>query len=117
MSDAFIGLIVIAIGTSAPELVTTIVSTLRDNREIAVGNLIGSSVYNILIILGLTCIVPATPVLVDDVLIRVDIPVMIAVAIACVPVFFSGRQVSRVEGALFVAAYLAYVTYLVASRT
>lgn len=117
VSDAFIGLTVIAIGTSAPELVTTIVSTIRDNRDIAVGNLIGSSVYNILVILGLTCIVPAAPVLVEDVLIRVDIPIMIAVAIACVPVFFSGRQVSRLEGTLFVAAYLAYVTYLVASRT
>ena len=117
VSDAFIGLTVVAIGTSAPELVTTVISTVRNNRDIAVGNLIGSSVFNILIILGVTCIVPATPVLVEDVLIRIDIPVMIAVAIFCVPVFYSGRQVTRIEGGLFVAAYLAYLSYLIATRT
>ena len=117
VSDAFIGLTVVAIGTSAPELVTTIVSTLRNDRDIAVGNLIGSSVYNIVIILAVTCIVPARPLPVEDVLVWIDIPVMIAVAMACVPVFYSGRQVSRTEGALFVAAYLGYLTYLIGTRT
>ncbi len=117
VSDAFIGLTVVAIGTSAPELVTTIISTIRNNRDIAVGNLIGSSVYNILVVLGLTCVVPATPVAVDPDLIAVDIPVMIAVAMACVPVFYSGREVSRAEGILFVAAYLAYLAYLLVSRS
>ena len=59
VSDALIGLTVVAIGTSAPELVTTIVSTVRGERDIAIGNLLGSSVYNILLILGITCLVPA----------------------------------------------------------
>lgn len=117
VSDAFIGLTVIAIGTSAPELVTTIVSTIRNNRDIAVGNLIGSSVYNILVILGITCIVPATPISVEQALISIDIPVMIAVALVCVPVFYSGRQVSRAEGFMFVIAYAAYLAYLIAART
>lgn len=116
VSDEFIGLTIIAIGTSAPELVTTVISTIRRQRDIAIGNLLGSSVYNILFILGLTCIVPAeTPVARS--LIEVDIPVMAAVALVCIPVFISGRQISRVEGGLFVAAYLTYVTYLVISRT
>src|SRR3546814_4094821 len=57
--DAFIGLTIVAIGTSAPELVTTIISTIRDERDIAIGNLIGRSVYNILVILGVTCLIPA----------------------------------------------------------
>lgn len=117
VSDAFIGLTVVAIGTSAPELVTTLISTVRNNRDIAVGNLIGSSVFNILVILGVTCVVPSTPILVEEVLILVDIPVMIAVAMLCIPVFFTGRQVSRIEGGLFVAAYLAYLTYLISTRT
>lgn len=117
VSDAFIGLTIVAIGTSAPELVTTIVSTMRNERDIAIGNLIGSSVYNILAILGITCLVPAGGVAVPEVLIWVDIPVMVAVALACIPVFLTGRRVSRTEGAVFVAIYLLYLAFLLGSRT
>jgi len=80
------------------------------------GNLIGSSVYNILFILGMTAMTPAGGIAVEPALIRVDIPVMSAAAIACIPVFLSGRRVSRAEGGAFVAAYLAYLTYLVVAR-
>src|SRR3546814_8600021 len=80
VSDAFIGLTIVAIGTSAPELVTTIISTIRDERDIAIGNLIGSSVYNILVILGVTCLIPADGVDVSSHLIRIEIPVMLGVA-------------------------------------
>src|SRR3546814_9102393 len=76
-----IGLTIVAIGTSAPELVTTIISTIRDERDIAIGNLIGSSVYNILVILGVTCLIPADGVDVSSHLIRIDIPVMLGVAL------------------------------------
>jgi cation:H+ antiporter len=117
VSDAFIGLTVVAIGTSSPELVTTIVSTLKNQRDIAIGNLLGSSIYNILLILGLTCLVPAEGVPVPGELIAVDIPVMAAVAIACAPVFLTGRRITRVEGAAFVCAYGVYLAYLVVSRT
>jgi cation:H+ antiporter len=117
VSDEFIGLTVVAIGTSSPELVTTLVSTIRRQRDIAIGNLLGSSAYNILIILGVTCVVPSSPIPVAPSLIKIDIPVMVAVALACVPVFYSGRQVSRGEGMLFVAAYLSYLGYLVIVRT
>lgn len=116
VSDAFIGLTIIAIGTSAPELVTTVVSTLKGERDIAVGNLLGSSVYNILLILGVTALFPPSGIPVERDLIRVDIPVMSVVALVCIPVFLSGRRVSRMEGALLVAAYIAYLTYLVVSR-
>lgn len=117
VSDAFIGLTIVAIGTSSPELVTTIVSTIKGDRDIAIGNLLGSSVYNILFILGVTCIVPASGIPVDAELVAVELPVMAAVALACVPVFYSGREVSRTEGAIFVGAYVAYLTYLIAVRT
>lgn len=117
VSDAFIGLTIVAIGTSAPELVTTIISTIRDERDIAIGNLIGSSVYNILVILGVTCLVPAAGVEVSSELIRIDIPIMLGVALLCIPVFVSGRKISRFEGGLFVSAYVAYLGYLIIERT
>lgn len=116
VSEAFIGLTIVAIGTSAPELVTTIISTMRGDRDIAIGNLIGSSAYNILLILGVICLVPANGVEVSRQLVRVDIPVMLAVALACIPVFVSGRQVSRLEGGLFVSAYAVYLAYLIAAH-
>lgn len=116
VSDAFIGLTIVAIGTSAPELVTTIISTIRGERDIAIGNLIGSSVYNILVILGAACLFPSNGIEVSAQLIRVDIPVMLGVALACIPVFISGRQISRFEGGMFVSAYLLYLAYLINDR-
>ena len=116
VSDAFIGLTVVAIGTSSPELVTTIVSSLRGHRDIAIGNLLGSSVYNIVFILGATCLLPAGGIPISPDLIRIDIPVMAAVALLCIPIFLSGRAISRTEGAAFVLAYLAYLAYLIGAR-
>jgi cation:H+ antiporter len=117
VSDALIGLTVVAIGTSAPELVTTVVSTLRRERDIAIGNLLGSSIYNILLILGVTALVPAHGLLLPDSLVRIDIPIMVAVALVCVPIFISGRRVSRAEGGAMVAAYLIYLGFLLAAQT
>lgn len=117
VSDALIGLTVVAIGTSAPELVTTLVSTIRGDRDIAIGNLIGSSVYNILLILGITCLVPAQGLLLPSSLVTIDIPIMVAVALACIPIFMTGRRVSRLEGGSMVAAYAAYLTFLLVTQT
>jgi len=116
VSDALIGLTVVAVGTSSPELATTIVSTLRGERGIAVGNLIGSGVYNIAFILGATVLVPAGGLAVEAALLRVDLPVMVATALACIAVFASGRTMTRAEGALFVGAYIVYFVYLVLVR-
>lgn len=116
VSEAFIGLTIVAIGTSSPELVTTIVSTMRNARDIAIGNLLGSSAYNILIILGITCLVPDGGIAVGRVLIAVDITLMTAVALLCIPVFISGSKISRLEGGLFVLAYGVYLTYLIVAR-
>jgi cation:H+ antiporter len=117
VSDALIGLTVVAIGTSAPELVTTIVSTLRGERDIAIGNLLGSSIYNILLILGITCLVPAHGLALPTQLVRIDVPIMAAVAVACIPIFITGRRVSRVEGGAMVAAYLAFLAFVLATQT
>lgn len=117
VTESFIGLTIIAIGTSAPELVTTIVSTLRKQRDIAVGNLLGSSVYNVLLILGVTVMVAPGGLQVEPELVRIDIPLMALAALACVPIFLTGRRMSRLEGALFVAAYAGYLSYLILTRT
>ncbi|MGV9797735.1 calcium/sodium antiporter [Mycobacterium sp. NPDC003449] len=117
VSDALIGLTVVAIGTSAPELVTTIVSTVRGQRDIALGNLLGSSVYNILLILGVTCLVPSHGLALSDTLVRIDIPILVAATLVCIPIFFSGRRVHRAEGAAMVVAYLAYLAFLLATQT
>ena len=116
VSDAVIGLTIIAIGTSAPELVTTIVSTIRGDRDIALGNLLGSSVYNIAIILGVTILVAPGAVEVPDEILSGDLLLMVGAAVACVPVFMSGRRITRLEGGIFVAAYVAYLAWLLISR-
>ncbi len=117
VSDALIGLTVVAIGTTAPELVTTVVSTLRGERDIAIGNLLGSSIYNILLILGVTCLVPADGLELPSALVRIDIPIMVAVTLACIPIFISGRRVHRSEGAAMVCAYVAFLVFLLTTQT
>jgi cation:H+ antiporter len=117
VSDALIGLTVVAIGTTAPELVTTVVSTLRGDRDIAIGNLLGSSIYNILLILGVTCLVPTDGLELPSALVRIDIPIMVAVSLVCVPIFITGRRVHRSEGAAMVCAYVAFLVFLLTTQT
>jgi cation:H+ antiporter len=117
VSDAVIGLTIIAIGTSAPELVTTIVATIKDDREVAIGNLIGSSICNILVILGITCIVAPNGVDVSNEILWFDLPLAAGVAIVCYPVFRSDKMVSRTEGIVFVSLYVVYLTTLLIFRT
>lgn len=117
VSDAFIGLTIVAIGTSTPELVTMLVATVRHDRDVAIGNLIGSSIYNVLVILGLTMVAgPAGGVDVGTEVLWIDLPLAALVAIVCLPVFRSDRMVSRREGIGFVLAYLAYLGSLLLWR-
>lgn len=117
VSNALIGLTVVAIGTSAPELATTIISTIRGDRDIAIGNLIGSSVYNIGLILGTTAVVVPGRFDLSTPLTYVDIPIMTGVALLCVPMFVVGAKITRTEGVACVAAYGVYLAYLVLLRT
>lgn len=116
MSDAVIGLTIIAIGTSAPELATTIVGTIRNERDVAIGNLLGSSIINIFIILGITSIFTSNGVNVSDDILWFDLPLVALVALVCYPVFRSDQMVSRREGILFVSLYFAYLSYLLFFR-
>lgn len=117
LSEAIIGLTIVAAGTSMPEVVTSIMAALRGEREIAVGNVVGSNVFNILGVLGISALFAAEGIDISDSMIRFDIPVMIAVALACLPIFFTGGIISRKEGALFLGYYIIYTLYLVLAAT
>lgn len=113
VSELLIGLTIIALGTSLPELATSIVASIRGERDIAVGNVLGSNIFNILAVLGIAGIVSPQGVTVSETVIQVDAPVAIAVAFACLPIFYSGKRIDRWEGLLFVFYYVAYIGYLV----
>ncbi len=114
LSEVVIGLTIVAAGTSMPELAASIAAAVRGQRDIAVGNVVGSNTFNILGCLGLSGLVSGGAGLeVSPALLRFDIWVMLAAAFACLPVFFSGRKIARWEGGLFVGYLVAYLAYLV----
>ena len=114
VSDLVIGLTIVAAGTSMPEVATSITAAIKGERDIAVGNVVGSNTFNILGCLGVSGLVSGDLGLaMAPSLLAFDIWVMIAVALACLPVFLSGREIARWEGAVFTAYYAAYVAYLV----
>lgn len=112
LSELIIGLTVVAAGTSLPEVAASVVAALRGQRDLAVGNVVGSNIFNILCVLGGAAFAGGG-VPVAAAARHLDIPVMIAVAVACLPIFFTGHRISRWEGALFLGYYLAYTLYLV----
>lgn len=113
VSELIIGLTVVAFGTSLPEVVTSVVASIRGERDIAVGNIVGSNLFNILCVLGISSLVAPHGIDVPVAAIQFDIPVMIAVSIACLPVFFTGNMIARWEGAMFLGYYIAYMAYVV----
>jgi len=114
VSDLVIGLTIVAAGTSMPEVATSVAAALKGERDIAVGNVVGSSTFNILGCLGLSGLVAgSTGLTVAPALLAFDIWVMLAVALACLPIFLSGREIARWEGAVFLGYYVAYVSYLI----
>ena len=117
VSELVVGLTVVAVGTSLPELATSVLAAIRGQRDIAVGNVVGSNLFNLLAVLGLGSAVAPGGVPVARAALTFDLPVMIAVAVACLPIFFTGHRISRWEGWLFLAYYGAYVAYLVLAST
>lgn len=113
ISELIIGLTIVAAGTSLPEVATSIAAALKGERDIAVGNVVGSNTFNILGCLGLAGLVAPAGLPVAPAVLHFDAWVMLAVAAACLPIFFTGRQIARWEGAVFVGYYVAYVAYLI----
>jgi cation:H+ antiporter len=113
LSELVIGLTVVAIGTSLPELATSVMAAFKGERDIAVGNIVGSNIFNLLCVLGLASLVSPQAIAVARNALDFDFPVMIAVAVACLPIFFNGYCIRRWEGAVFVLYYGLYTTYLI----
>ena len=113
VSDLVIGLTIVAAGTSMPEVATSITAAIKGERDIAVGNVVGSNTFNILGCLGLSGLVSRDLGLaMAPSLLAFDVWVMLAVALACLPVFMTGREIARWEGGVFLGYYIAYVAYL-----
>ena len=113
VSDLVIGLTVVAVGTSMPEIATSLVAALRGERDIAVGNIIGSNIFNIFACLGLAGMLADGGLAVSAAARNFDLWVMLAVAFACLPIAITGREIARWEGGVFLAYYIAYTAYVV----
>lgn len=113
VSEVVIGLTIVAIGTSTPEIATSLTAVRRGHSDLAVGNVIGTNTFNLLGCIGVPAMIASGGLDVPSSLLNFDIWVMLAVAFACLPVFFTGRMISRWEGALFLGYYAAYAAYVV----
>jgi cation:H+ antiporter len=112
-SELIIGLTIVAAGTSLPEVAASVVAALKGERDIAVGNVVGSNVFNILGVLGVSALVAPAGLEVAPALLRFDILVMVAVAVACLPIFYTDYRIARWEALLFLGYYACYTAYLI----
>jgi len=111
VSELVIGLTIVAIGTSLPEIVTSILAAVRGEKDLAVGSIVGSNILNILSVIGISGLfISGIPV--QDSLLEVEYIVLLAVSVLCFPIFFTGRRIKRVEGAIFLTSYILYLFYL-----
>lgn len=117
VSELIIGLTLVAAGTSMPEVATSIMAAVRGQRDIAAGNVVGSCIFNLVIVLGLSALVARDGIPVAAPVLALDLPFMVAVALACLPIFFTGHRLDRWEGLLFLAYYAAYTCYLFLSAS
>lgn len=115
VSDTVIGLTVVAVGTSLPELVTSVVAAVRGRADVALGNIIGSNIYNVLAILGLTALV--APFEAPAEIARLDIWVMLAATALLILFVRTGMRIVRLEGSVLLAAYGGYVAWLAVGAT
>lgn len=114
IDEVVIGLTIVAAGTSLPEVATSIIAAVKGERDIAVGNVVGSNIFNILGALGISGLASGQGLEVQAGVLAFDLPIMVAVAFACLPIFFTGSRIARFEGFGFVAYYGIYLTFLIA---
>ncbi len=112
ITPRIIGLTIVAAGTSLPELATSIVATLRGERDMAVGNVVGSNIFNVLVILGLSAAAAPNGLAVAEPILRVDLPMVLLVAVLCLPVFILQRTISRPVGLFFLVVYGSYLGWV-----
>jgi cation:H+ antiporter len=111
VSELVIGLTIVAGGTSLPEVATSVVAAVRGERDMAVGNVVGSNLFNLLAVLGATAALAPGGMDVARAVVTFDMPVMLAATVACLPILLSGHRIDRWEGGFFVAYYVAYAVW------
>ena len=118
VSEAVIGLTIVSAGTSMPELITSLVAALRGRTDLAIGNVVGSCLLNLMMVLGGGALMAAGRGLdVSPELISEDLPVMLLTSLACLPIFWTRGRISRLEGGLLLGLYALYITDNVLPRT
>lgn len=117
LSELIIGLTIVAIGTSLPELATSVLAAGRNESDLSVGNVIGSNIFNILLVLGVSAFFSSDGLPISTAALSLDLPFMVAVSIACLPIFFTGHIIARWEGLVFLGYYAAYLLYLFLDAT
>ena len=113
VSELVIGLTIVAIGTSLPEVATSVIATLKGESDIAVGNVVGSNIFNLLGVLGIGALVSPNGIFVAQPVLQFDLPVMVFVALVTLPVFYIDSRISRIEGGLLLSYYIVYVVFVV----
>lgn len=113
VSEAVIGMTVVTIGTTAPELSASLMAAWKGERDLAVGNIVGSNIFNILAVLGVGALVAPHGIPVGQQIADFGLPVMLVACFSCLPVFFAGGAIRRWEGALFLFYFVVYVAYLI----
>jgi cation:H+ antiporter len=113
VSELVIGLTIVAVGTSLPEVATSVIAALKKESEIAVGNAVGSNIFNLLGVLGLGALFAPNGIPVAEQVIAQAFPVMVFVALVTLPVFYIDNRISRLEGGLLLAYYILYLSYVV----
>jgi len=117
VSSLVVGLTVVAVGTSLPELATSIIAVRRGERDMAVGNIVGSNIFNIGVVLGIPAILAGGGIPVPDAAVALDVPLMLAASVALLPVAFTGFAIARWEGGVFLFLYVAYTAFVVLAAT
>ncbi len=115
VSDEVIGLTLVALGTSLPELATTLTAAIRGQAALAIGNVLGSNLFNLLAVMGVTAMVAPVPV--PEIFKSVDLWIMLAATVVLLPFVMRGAQITRLSGIGFLAAYLAYMYFVYSPRT
>jgi cation:H+ antiporter len=113
VDELVIGLTIVAAGTSLPEVATSVLASIRGEKDIAVGNVVGSNIFNVLGVLGVAALIGPNGVSVSPALLRFDIPIMIAVSVSCLPIFLTGHKLVRWEGFVFLFYFVGYTLYLI----
>jgi len=117
LSELVIGLTIVAGGTSLPEVATSVAASVRGQRDIAVGNVVGSNIFNVLLVIGATGAIVPGGVPAPEAALKLDLPIMVIVSIAALPIFFAGMRISRPEGAIFLGYYAAYIVFVILNAT